>query len=88
MPKILLLLQCKERDAFVSVVATAVSVTAAKLMMQKEGIVGGWLRWPGAQQGLRQDGRPGPTAASPHANAGHANNSGVAANPISIVYNK
>ena len=71
-------------------VATAVSVTAAELMMQEEveGIVRGWLRWPGAQQGLRQDGRPGPTAASPHANAGHANNSGVAANPISIVYNK
>ena len=69
-------------------VATAVSVRAAELMMQEEGIVGGWLRWPGAQQGLRQDGRPGPTAASPHANAGHANNSGVAANPISIVYNK
>ena len=48
-----------------------------------------WLvKMAGAQQGLRQDGRPGPTAASPHANAGHANNSGVAANPISIVYNK
>ena len=68
-------------------VATAVSVTAAELMMQtEEGIVGGWLRWPGAQQGLRQDGRPGPTAASPHANAGHASNPGVAANTIMLIY--
>ena len=57
-------------------------------MMQEEGIVGGWLRWPGAQQGLRQDGRPGPTAASPHANAGHASNPSVAANAITLVYNQ
>ena len=44
------------------------------------------MGWAGAQQGLGQDGRPGPTAASPHANAGHASNLGVAANAITLIY--
>ena len=66
-----------------SMPATAVSVTAAEW---RRGEWDGWLRWVGAQQGLGQDGRPGPTAASPHANAGHASNPGVAANIITLKY--
>ena len=45
----------------------------------------GWLVEMGGQ-GLGQDGRPGPTAASSHSNAGHASNLGVAANTITVVY--
>ena len=46
------------------------------------------MEMAGAQQGLGQGGRPGPTDASHNANAGHASNPSVAANAITLVYNQ
>ena len=63
--------------------ATAVFLTEWK--MQERALL---VEMAGAQQGLGQGGRPGPTDASHNANAGHASNPSVAANAITLVYNQ
>ena len=66
-----------------SMLATAVFLTEGK--MQERALL---VEMAGAQQGLGQGGRPGPTDASHNANAGHASNPSVAANAITLVYNQ